>query len=236
MCTGKELLDHPETAAFFIRGNNSPTRKETIIQTQSQVSEAVLFQYLLLDAAFFFFLMQRAWASKCHFIFCRQRQGCVENGMRSLTGPSNVTVEEYITDRFLCSRGSSGQTDAFSCRGVNSACKLYKIQYPGWRRLQSVFPPSCRRLWRLPLSTEEEALLSGWWLLLVLFFFFFFLSKPCQVLSHGQPTLVFFCYPGWSPQLGSRRRMSAKGKSAFLRPGLPHWPVPDSTMAEAAPA
>lgn len=56
--------------------------------------------------------------SKCHLLSCRQRRGCVEKGMKSLTEPSDVTVEEYITDRFLCSRGSSGQSKAFSCKGV----------------------------------------------------------------------------------------------------------------------
>lgn len=77
----KELLAHPETAAFFIHGKTLFTRRETLVETQSQ------------------------------------RRGCVENGMKTLTEPTDVTVEEYITDRFLCSRGSSGYADALSCKG-----------------------------------------------------------------------------------------------------------------------
>lgn len=69
-------------------------------------------------------------ASSCNFVLCLQRRGCVENAMKTLTEPTDVTVEEYVTDRFLCSRGSSGYSDAFSCKGVISACKLHNMFEP----------------------------------------------------------------------------------------------------------
>lgn len=92
------------------------------------------------------FLMRRAerpdglmtGASSCNFILCRQRRGCVENAMNTLTEPTDVTVEEYVTDRFLCSRGSSGYSDAFSCKGVISARKLHNMFEPVWPALTSV--------------------------------------------------------------------------------------------------
>uniref|UniRef100_A0A4W6DQS2 C3/C5 convertase n=1 Tax=Lates calcarifer TaxID=8187 RepID=A0A4W6DQS2_LATCA len=38
-------------------------------------------------------------------------------GMQTLTEPNDVTLDEYIPDRFLCSGGSSGYQDAITCKG-----------------------------------------------------------------------------------------------------------------------
>lgn len=48
-----------------------------------------------------------------------QRPGCVEKARRTLREPTDVTLEEYIPDRFLCSGGSSGYQDAISCKGAH---------------------------------------------------------------------------------------------------------------------
>lgn len=48
--------------------------------------------------------------------------------MLTLKEPTDVTLEEYVTDRFLCTGGSSAYQDAITCKGLNSASKLYNIQ------------------------------------------------------------------------------------------------------------
>lgn len=48
--------------------------------------------------------------------------------MLTLKEPTDVTLEEYVTDRFLCTGGSAGYQDAIACKGLNPACKLYDIQ------------------------------------------------------------------------------------------------------------
>lgn len=39
-----------------------------------------------------------------------------------LTEPTDVTLNEYVPDRFLCSGGSSAYQDAIACKGLNSLC------------------------------------------------------------------------------------------------------------------
>lgn len=55
-----------------------------------------------------------------------QRQSCVEKARKVLTEPTNVTLNEYVPDTFLCSGGSSAYQDAIACKGLNSAlCDSY---------------------------------------------------------------------------------------------------------------
>lgn len=51
---------------------------------------------------------------------CLQRPGCVEKARQTLTEPTDVTLDEYIPDRFLCSGGTSGYQDAITCKGLDS--------------------------------------------------------------------------------------------------------------------
>ncbi|XP_070685685.1 complement C2 [Pempheris klunzingeri] len=46
-----------------------------------------------------------------------QRPGCLEKARQTLKEPTDVTLDEYIPDRFLCSGGSSGYQDAITCKG-----------------------------------------------------------------------------------------------------------------------
>ncbi|XP_011607114.2 complement factor B [Takifugu rubripes] len=46
-----------------------------------------------------------------------QRQSCVEKARQVIHEPTDVRLDEYVTDRFLCSGGSSGYKDAVSCKG-----------------------------------------------------------------------------------------------------------------------
>nr|XP_020441546.1 complement factor B-like isoform X2 [Monopterus albus] len=80
----KELLQHEETAAFFLHTKSHLTdsqRKVTHIHTE------------------------------------RQRAGCVEKARQTLKEPTNVTLDEYIPKRFLCTGGTSRYQDAISCKG-----------------------------------------------------------------------------------------------------------------------
>ncbi|XP_051252628.1 complement C2 [Dicentrarchus labrax] len=78
----EELLQHKETAAFFIhKSREAVIRKETHIHTQSQ------------------------------------RPSCVEKARLTLTQPTDVTLDEYVPDRLLCTGGSSAYRDAISCQG-----------------------------------------------------------------------------------------------------------------------
>lgn len=47
-----------------------------------------------------------------------QRQSCVEKARQVIHQPTDVRLDEYVTDRFLCSGGSSGYRDAVSCKGL----------------------------------------------------------------------------------------------------------------------
>lgn len=41
--------------------------------------------------------------------------------METLREPTDVTVDEYIPRRFLCSGGTSGYQDSITCKGLDSA-------------------------------------------------------------------------------------------------------------------
>ncbi|XP_056139071.1 complement C2 [Lampris incognitus] len=45
------------------------------------------------------------------------RVQCVEKAKQTLTKPTDVTVDEYIPDRFLCTGGSEGYQDSITCKG-----------------------------------------------------------------------------------------------------------------------
>ncbi|KAG8002205.1 Complement C2, partial [Nibea albiflora] len=47
----------------------------------------------------------------------KARPICVEKAREILKDPTNVTLDEFVTDRFLCSGGSSGYRDAITCKG-----------------------------------------------------------------------------------------------------------------------
>lgn len=51
-------------------------------------------------------------------LICLQRQSCVEKAREVLKEPTDVPLDQYVTDRFLCSGGSSGYKDAISCKGL----------------------------------------------------------------------------------------------------------------------
>ncbi|XP_040027987.2 complement C2 [Gasterosteus aculeatus] len=64
-----------------------------------------------------FFIHKNDARQQTHVHTESQRPGCVEKARRTLREPTDVTLEEYIPDRFLCSGGSSGYQDAISCKG-----------------------------------------------------------------------------------------------------------------------
>ncbi|XP_059187931.1 complement C2 [Centropristis striata] len=46
-----------------------------------------------------------------------QRCSCVEKALQTLKEPTNVTLDEYVPDRFLCSGGSTGYQHTIACKG-----------------------------------------------------------------------------------------------------------------------
>ncbi|KAM3616859.1 uncharacterized protein V6R79_024948 [Siganus canaliculatus] len=68
-------------------------------------------------AAYFIHSHKTQRRRETHIHTAHQRPSCVENAMRTLKESTDVTLEEYVPDRFLCSGGTSGHKDAISCKG-----------------------------------------------------------------------------------------------------------------------
>ncbi|XP_068454940.1 complement factor B-like, partial [Clinocottus analis] len=64
-----------------------------------------------------FFIHKNSKLKHTHVHTGSQRPSCVEKARRTLREPTDVTLEEYVPDRFLCSGGSAAYQDALSCKG-----------------------------------------------------------------------------------------------------------------------
>ncbi|XP_040901827.1 complement C2 [Toxotes jaculatrix] len=64
-----------------------------------------------------FFMHKNSQRKETHIHTKSQRSACVEKARQTLKEPTNVTLEEYIPDTFLCSGGTSGYQDAITCKG-----------------------------------------------------------------------------------------------------------------------
>ncbi|XP_035010092.1 complement C2 [Hippoglossus stenolepis] len=64
-----------------------------------------------------FFIHKKSGRKQTHIHTKRQRPGCVEKARQTLKQPTDVTLEEYVPDSFLCSGGTSGFQDAVTCKG-----------------------------------------------------------------------------------------------------------------------
>ncbi|RVE64366.1 hypothetical protein OJAV_G00125260 [Oryzias javanicus] len=64
-----------------------------------------------------FFIHKKSERKQTHIHVDSQRPACVEKARRTLSEPTNVTLDEYVPDRFLCSGGTEGYQDALSCKG-----------------------------------------------------------------------------------------------------------------------
>nr|AIA08677.1 complement factor B/C2 [Miichthys miiuy] len=64
-----------------------------------------------------FFIHKHSGRKETHIHTQSQRPICVEKARQILKDPTNVTLDEFVTDRFLCSGGSSGYRDAITCKG-----------------------------------------------------------------------------------------------------------------------
>lgn len=60
-------------------------------------------------------------------LICLQRQSCVDKAREVLKEPTDVGLDEYVTDRFLCSGGSSGYRDAVSCKGLGLRLHILQV-------------------------------------------------------------------------------------------------------------
>ncbi|XP_045928726.1 complement C2 [Micropterus dolomieu] len=64
-----------------------------------------------------FFIHKNLRRKQTHIHTESQRPSCVEKARQVLNEPTNVTLDEYIPDRLLCSGGSSKYQDAIVCKG-----------------------------------------------------------------------------------------------------------------------
>uniref|UniRef100_A0A8C2WZZ7 C3/C5 convertase n=1 Tax=Cyclopterus lumpus TaxID=8103 RepID=A0A8C2WZZ7_CYCLU len=64
-----------------------------------------------------FFIHKNSQRKHTHIHTEGQRPSCVEKARQTLKGPTNVTLDEYVPARFLCSGGSSRYQDAVTCKG-----------------------------------------------------------------------------------------------------------------------
>ncbi|KAM9732882.1 complement C2 isoform 2-T2 [Menidia menidia] len=64
-----------------------------------------------------FFIHKSNIRAQTHIQIQAKRPGCVEKARHTLKEPTNVTLDEYVPDRFLCTGGTEGYQDAVSCKG-----------------------------------------------------------------------------------------------------------------------
>ncbi|KAF7219489.1 complement factor B [Nothobranchius furzeri] len=64
-----------------------------------------------------FFIDKKEERKQTHIHTQSQRDSCVEKARSLLKESTDVTLEEFVTDRFLCSGGTKGYQDEISCKG-----------------------------------------------------------------------------------------------------------------------
>uniref|UniRef100_A0A3Q3BHL8 C3/C5 convertase n=1 Tax=Kryptolebias marmoratus TaxID=37003 RepID=A0A3Q3BHL8_KRYMA len=64
-----------------------------------------------------FFIHKKTERKQTHIHTQRKRATCVEKARALLKQPTNVTLDEYIPDRYLCTGGTTGHQDAVTCKG-----------------------------------------------------------------------------------------------------------------------
>ncbi|XP_042342151.1 complement C2 [Plectropomus leopardus] len=64
-----------------------------------------------------FFIHKNSDRKETHIHTDSQRPSCVEKARQTLKEPTNVTLDELVPERLLCSGGSSGYQDAITCPG-----------------------------------------------------------------------------------------------------------------------
>uniref|UniRef100_A0A3Q2FYQ9 C3/C5 convertase n=1 Tax=Cyprinodon variegatus TaxID=28743 RepID=A0A3Q2FYQ9_CYPVA len=64
-----------------------------------------------------FFTHQKKERRKTHIHLKSQRPACVEKAKLTLTKPTDVSLEEYVSENFLCTGGSEKHQDSSSCKG-----------------------------------------------------------------------------------------------------------------------
>ncbi|XP_034089092.1 complement C2 [Gymnodraco acuticeps] len=71
-----------------------------------------------------FFINKNDKIKQTHIQMESHRPSCVEKARQTLKDPTNVTLDEYIPDRFLCTGGSTAYKDPITCKG-DSGGSLY---------------------------------------------------------------------------------------------------------------
>lgn len=158
--------------------------------------------------------------------------------MQTLKDPTDVTLDEYVSDRFLCSGGSSVYEYSISCKGLDSHCIIATTVWPTWDlHLVTGCLFFYRWLWWIPVPAKKKALLSGQQILLLK-------KASMQTVrseSHGHSLLFYL--QGGGTELGHNGCMQPsqhssgneqEGQAASGCSRFSHRPVQDNAMAEGA--
>uniref|UniRef100_A0A8C9ZPJ9 C3/C5 convertase n=1 Tax=Sander lucioperca TaxID=283035 RepID=A0A8C9ZPJ9_SANLU len=102
-----------------------------------------------------FFIHKNSQSKQTHINLQSQRPSCVEKARQTFKEPTNVTLDEYVPDRFLCSGGSSAHKYAISCKesasfswGTTDICNPVN---PALRKYSSDKPPPDARDFHIDL-------------------------------------------------------------------------------------
>uniref|UniRef100_A0A3B5L4N1 C3/C5 convertase n=1 Tax=Xiphophorus couchianus TaxID=32473 RepID=A0A3B5L4N1_9TELE len=71
-----------------------------------------------------FFIHKSRERKQTHIHLKNQRPACVGKARLTLTKPTNVSLDEYVSENFLCSGGTGNYQDGISCKG-DSGGSLY---------------------------------------------------------------------------------------------------------------
>ncbi|XP_074497464.1 complement C2 [Sebastes fasciatus] len=98
-----------------------------------------------------FFIHKSSERKQTHIHIGSQRRSCVEKARQTLKEPTDVTLDEYVPDRLLCSGGSSGYQDAITCKGDSGGSlflqkrkRYFQVGVVSWGTT-NVCDPSMRR-------------------------------------------------------------------------------------------
>lgn len=96
-----------------------------------------------------FFIHKKNERKATHIHLDNQRPGCVEKARQALTEPTDVTLEEYVTERFLCSGGTAGYQDAVTCKGdsggslfLQKRLRYFQVGVVSWGSMDPCDPSS----------------------------------------------------------------------------------------------
>ncbi|XP_029964019.1 complement C2 [Salarias fasciatus] len=101
-----------------------------------------------------FFIHNKQERKATHIHLDNQRAACVEKARQTLDHPTDVTLNEYVTDRFLCSGGTAGYQDAVTCKGdsggslfLQKRLRYFQVGVVSWGITDTCAPKSGSKMY-----------------------------------------------------------------------------------------